>query len=68
MISTLNSLEKEKDRLIEITEDGQISEDEMEDFSRIRAQLDKISLSVESLRLWVDRTVAAGTAATKKEG
>ena len=68
MISTLNSLEKEKDRLIEITEDGQISEDEMEDFSRIRAQLDKISLSVESLRLWVDRTVAAGTAAPKKEG
>ncbi len=63
MISTLNSLEKEKDRLIEITEDGQISEDEMADFTRIQAQLEKISLSVESLKLWVSKAISTGAIA-----
>ena len=60
MLATLNNLNKEKDRMIEITADGVISEDEMEDFSRIRKQLNQISLTVDSLQLWIDKTVAAG--------
>ena len=60
MLSTLNTLDREKERLIEITEDEHISGDEMADFARIQDQLDRISLAVESLKLWVDRTIASG--------
>ncbi|MBQ1473628.1 MAG: helix-turn-helix domain-containing protein [Lachnospiraceae bacterium] len=60
MLATLNNLNKEKDRLIEITADGVISNDEMEDFSRIKHQLSQIARTADSLQLWIENTIAAG--------
>lgn len=60
MVASLNSLEKEKNRLIEITVDGQITEDEFEDFKRIQSQLDNISMAVDSMKLWIQKTIADG--------
>lgn len=60
MIATLNSVEKEKNRLIEIAADGAITEDEYEDFYRIKQQLSKISLTINSMQLWLDKTIADG--------
>lgn len=60
MLASLNSLEKEKNRLIEITVDGIISEDEKEDFERIQNQLSQISLAVDSLQLWVQKAIVNG--------
>ncbi|MCR5674629.1 MAG: helix-turn-helix domain-containing protein [Lachnospiraceae bacterium] len=60
MLANLNALEKEKERLIEITEDERISDDELSDFVRIQSELDRIALTVESLRLWVNQTIAQG--------
>lgn len=60
MIATLNSIEKEKNRLIEIAADGEITEDEYEDFYRIRSELSRIALSVNAMQLWVDQTIADG--------
>lgn len=60
MLASLNSLNREKDRLIEITVDGSISEDEYQDFIKIREQLSNISLSVDALSLWVEQTIAEG--------
>lgn len=60
MLASLNTLEKEKNRLIEITVDGIISEDEKEDFERIQNQLAQIALAVDSLQLWVQKAVADG--------
>lgn len=60
MLSLLNSVEEEKNRFIEITADGEITEDEYHDFVQIQDKLEKISLSVDSLKLWVERTVAEG--------
>lgn len=57
MLSNMNALEKEKDRLIDITVDGKISEDEKEDFIRIRDTLDKMAITIDSLKLWVDRSL-----------
>lgn len=54
MLAALNSMDKEKMRLIEITVDGIISEEEKADFNRIRAELEQISLSVSSLKMWLD--------------
>ena len=60
VLSTLNTLDREKDRLIEITEDEKITDDELPDFARIQDQLDKISQTVESLKLWVNQTIIDG--------
>lgn len=60
ILATLNKLEEEKDRLIEITVDGEISEDELADFRAIQNQLDKLALSIDSLKAWVDNTIASG--------
>ena len=62
-IETLNSLNKitrEKDRLLEIIEDGRVTDDELSDFVSIKKTLDKIALSVDTLQLWVDQAVADG--------
>lgn len=60
MLASLNSLEKEKNRLIEITVDGLISDDELEDFKKIQSQLSQISLAIDSLQLWVDKALIDG--------
>ena len=60
MLATLNKLTQEKDRLIEITVDGEISEDELPDFLKIKDELSKMSLAIDSLNLWLDHTIASG--------
>ena len=60
MLATLNSLSKEKERLVEITVDGSITGDEMPDFLRIKEQLERMSLADDALQLWVDNAVATG--------
>ncbi len=54
LVNTLNQVSKEKDRFIEIIVDGKITDDEKEDFDRIRETLDKMSLTIDSLKLWFD--------------
>lgn len=60
MLASLNALEKEKSRLIEITVDGIISDDEKEDFERIQSQLEQIAMAVDSLQLWVQNAIIDG--------
>lgn len=60
MLASLNSIDKERNRLIEITADGQITEDEYLDFANIQNQLAKISMSVDSLQLWMQKMIADG--------
>ena len=60
MLAALNNLAKRKERLVEITVDGEITEDEISDFVVIQEELDKMSLIIDSLNLWVSNTIAAG--------
>ena len=60
MLSSLNALERQRDRLIDITADGVISDDELKDFADIQKQLENIDMTVESLKLWVANTIAEG--------
>ena len=46
--------------IICITADGIISDDELEDFIRIREELERISIAVETLQLWSERMLATG--------
>ena len=52
--------EKYQQRLIEITVDGEISENELKDFILIQEELERISIAVETLQLWSERMLATG--------
>ncbi len=60
MLASLNAMNKRKDRLIEITADGAITPDELEDFVFIQEELERISITVETLQLWAERMLATG--------
>ena len=53
IFNSLNALNKQKERLMEIAEDGAVTEDELSDFMSIQKNLDKISTTVETLKLWM---------------
>ena len=60
MLATLNKLTREKERLIEITVDGELSSDELPDFLKIKEELEKMALVIDSLNLWLDQTIVSG--------
>lgn len=61
MLASLNSMHKQKDRLIEIAADGKIAGDEIDDFIFIQEELERISITVETLQLWAEKMLANGT-------
>ena len=60
LLSNLNTLNRERDRLIEITADGVISADEYNDFGQIQRELEQVSVSANALKLWIQKTIAEG--------
>ena len=60
MLASLNSVSKSKDRLIEIAADGVISDEEIDDFIYIQNELERISITVETLQLWSEKMLATG--------
>ena len=60
MLASLNAMNKQKERLIEITVDGKITGDELKDFIYIQEELERISIAVETLQLWSERMMATG--------
>ena len=60
MLASLNAIDRKKERLIEIAADGTISKDEIDDFVRIQKELERISVTVETLQLWVEKMLANG--------
>ena len=60
MLASLNSMQRKQERLIEITEDGEVSDEELKDFIHIQKELDKISMTVTTLKLWSEQQLAEG--------
>jgi len=60
MLASLNSVNKQKDRLVEIAADGTISGDEIDDFIHIQNELERISITVETLQLWTEKMLEKG--------
>lgn len=57
-IASLNEINPLTGRLIQIARDGKISDDEIKDFAFISKKLDEVSLAIDSLHLWVDKTAS----------
>lgn len=60
MVDSLNTVQDSQRRLINITADGLIDDDEVEEFVAIQDELEKISIAVEALQLWTEQMVATG--------
>lgn len=60
MLASLNSMQRQTERLIDISADGIIDNDELKDFIRIQKELEKISITVETLQLWAEQMLATG--------
>ena len=54
-ITNLNDIAPNINRLIQLAADGRITDDEIKDFAKISKTLDKISLAVSELNLWIDK-------------
>lgn len=57
MIASLNNAGQMKDRLIEIAADGDVTDDELEEFEAIRQELDKITSTVKTLEMWAEKAI-----------
>lgn len=60
MLASFNSFDEYKNRLISVAADGMIDESELHDLAVIMDGLGKISVAIDSFRLWVDDNVASG--------
>ena len=60
-VASLNTVEAKKNRLIDISVDGMIQPDEIKDFINIQNELERISITVETLQIWVEKMLADGS-------
>ena len=54
MLAALNALEDKKKRLVEITVDGTIHEDEKEDFRVICEKMEQLAICARALQMWLE--------------
>ena len=65
LLAALNDFDKNKNRLIEITSDGVIHDDQIRDFVFIRDRLNGLASIVNALTIWFDDTVESGAINTE---
>ena len=60
LLASLNTMNAKRERLSEITVNGKIDNDEISDFINIQTELERISITVETLQFWCERMLANG--------
>ena len=55
-VASLNEIAPHTSKLIQIARDGKISDDEISTFAFISKKLDEVSLAIDALNLWIDKT------------
>ena len=66
MVAALNSMHSMQERLIDISADGKIDDDEIRDFVRIQKELERISMATDSMQLWSEKMLSTGAIDMKK--
>ena len=59
-LAALNAMDEEKNRLIAISVDGRVNEDERGDFDRILDKLGALDRAVRSMQLWLEHARQSG--------
>ena len=57
-IASLDGINPLTSRLIQIARDGKITANEIKNFAFISKKLDEVSLAIDSLNLWIDKTAS----------
>ena len=57
-IASLNDISPLTSKLIQIARDRRITDDEIPEFAQISNKLDEISLAVDTLNLWIEKTAS----------
>ena len=60
LLSALNAMEEEKNRLIDISVDGRVSETERAQFNVILRKLAALDRSIRGMRIWIEHAVYTG--------
>ena len=60
LLNSINRLESQKERMVEITVDGKIEDNELRDYLRLEKSLQEISDVAASLSLWVRKQILEG--------
>lgn len=56
-LGVLRNADVIRTKLIKIAENGQVDDDEHEDFVEVLQELKKISLNAQALQLWTDKNI-----------
>ncbi len=57
LLSCLNTLNNDRDKIIDAAADGEITEDEKKSFKEFQDHLKKMTLAVEALRIWAAKEI-----------
>lgn len=57
LLSSLNTLEKDKDNIIDVARDGKITDEERGVFEEFKNHLSEMSLAIETLKLWAEKEI-----------
>ena len=60
MVNSISNLNTAKEKLLQIAEDGTVTEDEYADFTVLKQQIDKLVIAADTLQLWLDKASATG--------
>ena len=60
LLSALNAMEEEKNRLIDISVDGRVSEAERKQFDVILKKLSALDRSIRGMRIWIEHALYTG--------
>lgn len=60
-IHALDQMEENRKRFVDISIDGEIKDEELIDFVRIAKELEKVSMTIDSLKLWIEQTKSSGS-------
>lgn len=66
ILNSVNTLNEKKERLVQIVVDGVIDDEEIEDFVKIEEQLERISVAVESMNVWIEKMLKSGQIDSEK--
>ena len=58
LLSSLNTLEKDKDNIIDVARDGKITDEERGVFEEFKNHLSEMSLAIETLKLWAEKEIS----------
>lgn len=60
MLNMLHTMDERKEKLISISADGDVDEEELEDFYNIQIEHNQMAELIDTLKLWTDKMIYEG--------